>query len=354
MIIVCLVFIFLVSSILLLIYNYKSNKIHKKLIESFKDELYMDLSEEDKQLYFSIIDTYELLLDRDPSEDELNFEFNEIKTQKHSLLDLHNNIKKSMEYKRLNDIQQNTEFASTTSNNDIQDYNLIVHTLRELMPTSETEDDPIYIEFLVMKYRGMNKDKDKLIEYLKKTPEYQDYKISLKTQNKPKENIDKKTTEETPSVKLIEKNTNVEHKISRPDLNKSTIKTVKAKSKEYIDMLQEKLKKDDSVEEQTCDFYKQYKALNEETMLSALQAKRNMDKMKYHCELSKTYSNVNSNMKLLPGQEWSVPQKRTPVCASQTCDINDSLSQSALIGTLLNEVEFNSKILPSFSYEEKN
>lgn len=348
--IICLVFIFLVSSILLLIYNYKSNKIHKKLIESFKDELYMDLNEEDKQLYFSIIDTYELLLDRDPSEDELNFEFNEIKTKKHNLIDLHNNIKESMEYKRLNDIQQNTAYASTTSNNDIQDYNLIVHTLKELMPASETEDDPIYIEFLVMKYRGMNKDKNKLVTYLKKTPEYKDYKKSVKKQQPKKDN----NNIEESSVNLIEKNTNVEHKISRPDLNKSTIKTVKTKSKEYIDMLKNKLDNDDSMKEQTCDFYNQYKALNEETMLSSLQAKRNLDKMKYHCELSKSYSNVNSDLKLLPGQEWSVPQKRTPVCASKNCDINDSLSQTALIGTLLNEVEFNSKILPSFSYEEKN
>ena len=186
MIICLLVFIFLASSILLMIYNYKSNKIHKKLIESFQDELYMDLKEEDKKLYFGIIDTYELLLDRDPSEDELNFEFNEIKTKKHNLLDLHNNIKESMEYKRLNDIQQNTAYASTTSNNDIQDYNLIVHILKELMPASETEDDPIYIEFLVMKYRGMNKDKDKLIKYLKKTPEYQDYKKSVKKQQPKK------------------------------------------------------------------------------------------------------------------------------------------------------------------------
>ena len=216
------------------------------------------------------------------------------------------------------------------------------------MPTSETEDDPIYIEFLVMKYRGMHKDKDKLIKYLKKTPEYQDYKKSVKKQTPKNENDNTEA-----SVNLIEKNTNVEHKISRPDLNKSTIKTVKNKSKEYINLLKDKTDKDDSVDEQTCDFYNQYKALNEETMLSSLQEKRNLDKLKYHCELSKSYSNVNDDLKLLPGQEWSVPQKRTPVCTSQNCEINNSLSQSALIGTLLNEVEFNSKILPSFSYEEK-
>lgn len=350
MILYYVLFVFWFIIVLLLIYNYKSMRFHKKVIESFQDELYMNLTDADKQLYFSIIDTYELLLDRDPSEDELNFEFNEIKTNKYGIVDLHNKLKTSMEYKQLNDIQGNLVFSPTTSNNDVQDYNTVVLLLKEHMPTSETEEDPVYIDFLVMKYRTMNKDKDKFVAYFKKTPEYNDYVENTKNKQSKED-----TTKDTRSVVLTEKNNNVEHQISPPTIGKSTLNTIKKKSKDFINLLEEKTKLQNVPEdEQTCDFYNQFKTLNEETMLSDLQAKRELDKMKYHCELSKTYANVDSNITLLPGQEWTVPQKHTPVCHSQNCEVSNSLSQSALIGTLLEDSELNSKILPTFKYEEES
>ena len=77
-----------------------------------------------------------------------------------------------------------------------------------------------------------------------------------------------------------------------------------------------------------------------------------MDRLKYECDMSKVYSNVNSNLVLKNDQQWSIPQKHVPVCTSQNCQLTNSVSQSALIGTLLDDVEFNSKLLPSFEYKE--
>lgn len=346
---IILVVVLFLTIIALCVFNYKSNKLHNKLVESFEEDSNSIelISEDDKTLYFSIIDTYELLLDRDPYEDELNLEFNDIKTNKSDLFKLHNKLKNSPEYRRLNDLQNNEAYAATDTNNDVQDYDAVVTILKETMPLVEEHEDPVHIEFLVMKYRNMEKDKSKLTKYIKKTPEYQDY---LKIEKKSK----KSKTADEDSVNLLDKKTNVEFKISRPNLNSKTLKTAKKESKEFIQLIEDKLKKDNNMDnnEKGCDFYKEYQKLNSETMLSAVQKKRNLDKLKYHCDMSKMYSNLDSNLTLLSDQKWSVPQKHVPVCGSQNCEINDMYSQSSLIGTLLNDVEFNSKLLPSFEYKE--
>jgi hypothetical protein len=349
---IILVVVLFFTIIALCVFNYKSKKLHNKLVESFEEnsnsiEL---ISDDDKTLYFSIIDTYELLLDRDPYEDELNLEFNDIKTNKSDLFKLHNKLKNSPEYRRLNDLQNNEAYAATDTNNDVQDYDAVVTILKETMPLVEEHEDPVHIEFLVMKYRNMEKDKSKLTKYIKKTPEYQDY---LEIEKKSKKSKKSKTADED-SVNLLDKKTNVEFKISRPNLNSKTLKTAKKESKEFIQLIEDKLKKDNNMDnnEKGCDFYKEYQKLNSETMLSAVQKKRNLDKLKYHCDMSKMYSNLDSNLTLLSDQKWSVPQKHVPICGSQNCEINDTYSQSSLIGTLLNDVEFNSKLLPSFEYKE--
>jgi hypothetical protein len=69
------------------------------------------------------------------------------------------------------------------------------------------------------------------------------------------------------------------------------------------------------------------------------------------CEMSKMYENVSEDMTLAPGHEWSVPQKRAPVCHTQaSCDMHASRDQTSLIGTVLDSV--NDRILPSFEYKE--
>lgn len=60
---------------------------------------------------------------------------------------------------------------------------------------------------------------------------------------------------------------------------------------------------------------------------------------------------------LLPDQQWVVPQPRAPVCTagSQTCIVQPSLDQTALIGTLLedaNNMQVGS-IMPKFTFTEQ-
>ena len=344
--------IFIFAIIIISLYNYKSHCMHKKFVETFQEDMYYDISEPDKQIYFSIIDTYQLLLERDPHEDELNFEFSEIKLEKSTIPKLFNKLKNSTEYKRLNDIQDHKPYALANSNNDIQDYTEVTNLLNKMMPLNVDDDkDLAHIDFLVMKYRSLSKDKDKFEKYVKSTPEYKDYQKIVKkseiiTTQPPS---DKKETEDS-TTNLVDKISNIEFKISRPKIGESTIKESRVKSEEYNELLEQN-KKNIPTSSDTCEFYNEFQKNNAPDELSKVQHKRNLDQLKYHCEMSKQYENVDSNMVLLSDQKWSVPQKHTPLCYSQSCDVNDPYSQTSLIGTLLHDIS-NDKILPSFEYKE--
>jgi hypothetical protein len=362
-----LIFFVILSSIVVLYkYSIFMKEHNTKIIESFQDELYIDLSEDDKKLYFSIIDTYQLVLQRDPSEEELNIYFTKLKTGKMNLPDLFNKLKQSTEYKQINDVQENTNFTSTTVNNDIQDYQLVLNELQKLMPQNK-EYDPVYIDFLIMKYRDNDKNIDKFKKYIISTPEYSDYiEEYLKNSTPPKEtkkpkkegNSDRKTNTNTnEEYVLLKDSANVEYKISPPNINTSSVKTEKKKTNKTNELLNKLLSensnKESNLKTDTCEFYNEFEKLSNNTLLADLVNKRNLEQLKYSCSMAKDYENVDSNMKLLPHQKWTVPQKRAPVCHSQLCTLNDTYSQTALIGTLITDVH-NEKILPSFKYEETN
>ena len=82
--------------------------------------------------------------------------------------------------------------------------------------------------------------------------------------------------------------------------------------------------------------------------MSELPTRRNYDDLKNMCEMSKHYDNVQRDLTLLPDQKWSVPHKRPPVClVSEPAVVHSSQSQTALIGTLLQES--NPMIIPQYS-----
>jgi hypothetical protein len=337
---IILVIFFIIAMSLLSIYNFKQSKAAKAIVESFieTDSYLLELNDDDKELYFEIIDKYNELLDRDPSEDELNYQFDQIKTKKTNLNKMGEKIEETMEYKRFKDIADMSSFQASPVSNDVQDYNEVINMLNELTPKVEEQRDPIFIDYLVIKYRGFKKNKDAFKEYYKKTPEYEDHLEIEKRSSKETETVNNTQVNES-GVNVVNKSMNVEFKISRPEINRTTAEIVETKkpveSKNYLDILKAKF------------------VLNEETLLSDRQKKRNMDRLKYHCDMSKAYANVDSNMVLLNDQKWAVPQKHVPVCSTQNCELTSRVSQSALIGTLLDDVEFNSKLLPSFEYTEK-
>lgn len=356
-----LLIFFIIAICIVLFYYFQTKKIQKKIIEQFYEDETYNLSEDDKKVYFSIIDTYQMLLERDPSEDEINLDFNDIKTKKIDSTDLYKKLLNSSEYKRVNDIQDNSAFAPATAKNDIQDFTEMSMLLDSIMPENK-EKDPVHLEFLLMKYRSMNKEKDKFTTYIKATPEYKEYtelyeieqpkinKDDIKTTN---ENIHT-TIEKKETVSLIDNSNNVEFKISRPDVGKSTLETKHTKKiPSPVKNVMNKLKNEMHIEdENTCSFYQKFAEYNKDQKLSKLVNKRALEQLKYHCDLTKEYENLDKNMLLVDNQKWSVPQKHTPVCHSQECTVQDMLDQSSLIGTLLEDTT-NNQIMPKFDYSEK-
>ena len=128
--------------------------------------------------------------------------------------------------------------------------------------------------------------------------------------------------------------------LNRPHLGRNTL-DVTSTSQRYDEAVQrEELK-----EANACEMYAQSQKL------SHLIGNRDMEKLRYKCELSKGYANVHEDLTLLPDQTWSVPQKHTPVCHRTECAVNDPYAQSSLIGTLLGEAR-DGRIMPKFEYSE--
>lgn len=87
-----------------------------------------------------------------------------------------------------------------------------------------------------------------------------------------------------------------------------------------------------------------------QSALADLTHSRNVEELGMMCARAQT-----DQFHILPGQEWSVPQKRAPVCTTTAPGtVANSLEQTALIGTLLEharDTEVGS-IMPKFTYEE--
>ena len=369
----------------------RSRQCHKTLLESFRAEddlMSHDISEEEKYIYFLIIDLYQKNLNRDPDEDELKAHFESIRRNDNTISDIYKNIVDTEEYNRLHKAESKHGSVYNTKQ-DIDDYDFVHTTLMEMMPEQQKifyeKNDRTYTTFLVSKYREFGRDKAQLKKYIVRTPEYAEYveraegrvggkeqdirdgemvmmilKRDLPVMYKKAEAdaqlrsdliqmyidssrskvafVDKvrahplnTSRAEQGSTLVTQSSTYV---INRPDTRKSSVMRV-GKSPSSVQ------KQDES----SCAFFKKAQYLNN------VQNRRNLDDQKYMCEMSKMYENVSEDMTLAPGHEWSVPQKRAPVCHTQTaCDMHASRDQTSLIGTVLDSV--NDRILPSFEYKE--
>lgn len=75
----------------------KQSETHRKSIESFNEEMYYDMTEYEKKIYYDVIDVFKEVLSRHPTIDELFFEFKNIKNGKYYVTDLRDKLIKSLE-----------------------------------------------------------------------------------------------------------------------------------------------------------------------------------------------------------------------------------------------------------------
>lgn len=87
--------------------------------------------------------------------------------------------------------------------------------------------------------------------------------------------------------------------------------------------------------------------------LANYQSERNANKINDTISRNSKYLNADDNMVLFPEFKWDVPQRRPPVCYNSADNtVQPSLDQTALIGTLLEDVKNNNTIMPKFQYKE--
>lgn len=99
----------------------------------------------------------------------------------------------------------------------------------------------------------------------------------------------------------------------------------------------------DRIKNAECSFDKNYLEnrykSNSETRLSDTVHSRNREELKNICQRNKNYEQYHcEDMVLLPGQEWTVPQRHPPVCLGNLSNYNPRIEQTALIGTLLEDL----------------
>lgn len=158
--------------------RYRRENVEHFTAES--DQKFYGRSEQDEKVYFDIIDLYRLYLHRDPTEEELDFEFGKIQSGESSIEKLNYKIKHSLEYLRMNDPEDMRKEGSTMVDSET-DVVIVRELLKELMP--EADVDAIGAEnilFLVSKFYAMKRDRVAFEEYYKTLPEYADYCAMIK------------------------------------------------------------------------------------------------------------------------------------------------------------------------------
>ena len=435
----------ILTIVMVCIYNWNLRRIQMN-IENFETQTTGLIPEQDRKMYFFIIDTYGSLLKRYPTSTELNDGFGNLTSTNMSKQNFIEHIMSSTEYKNMNKDRS----ASIQLEKKLEE-------VMEIIAPDSSILTPMSKQALLAKYVQLGQNFDEFQNYIKGTVEYKNYSetknykpSSNNTDESDKEQnatTSSETTEpqnRTITMTAYEQQLNVLNDIlRRPDINENRSISISETEEALIDEsvnqttrvteegevyttpseLEQQQRTSTTInrnasrvneegEVYTTSQYnneedtshpildsihddnvvvivdgKRYNLprpdinkhtqltdgkhtntkktkktkkldcsaldkISENTSLAELHSKREMEDLKYHCEMRNNYDNVNDDLTLIKGQEWSVPQQRTPVCYSQSCHVANQFDQTSLIGTLIGDVEENRYIMPEFTYAE--
>ena len=407
----------------------RMRKSHNALRERFVAEdalMSVDITEEDKYLYFLIIDMYVQNLERDPTEEELLDNFTRLKTNELTMHDVYNRIVDSDEYYMLKPSRPVPDLKEPNAPR-VSDYDVVYAMLLEEMPDEknifyEKSDSKGFMSYILSKYVAFDRDIDLTREFVRRTPEYMDAHARPATATTPSMPALPSTTApatttatatapslrssfrspddtassavtapsllssfRAPTVRSAASSADATYATStadpiedpiddppvadyvssqfdetlmdvfdggktrfnfnRPHVGRSTIDVAQRDAPSVGQRYDDAARREELKEASACEMYAQSQKL------SHLVNQRDIENLRYKCELSKGYNNVQQDLTLLPDQTWSVPQKHTPVCHRTECTVNDPYAQSSLIGTLLDDAR-DDRIMPTFEYKE--
>ena len=164
----------------------RMRKSHNALRERFvADDALMsiDITEEDKYLYFLIIDMFVQNLQRDPTEEELLDNFSRLKTNEITMHDVYNRIVGSDEYYMMNPSRPVPDLKEPNAPR-VSDYDIVYAMLLEEMPEEkdifyEKSDNKGFMSYVLSKYVAFDRDLERTREFVRRTPEYADARSDM-------------------------------------------------------------------------------------------------------------------------------------------------------------------------------
>jgi hypothetical protein len=329
-----------------------------------------------------VIAIFNEILERHPDAEELQYYSTFIKGNPANLEKMKVLLLQSNEYKRLQKLQNNTAYGYLLGGITDRQLALMVLSVYNQVAGSGNKLDDDTMKFLKKKYLEFQLDEKVFKKFVQ---DFVLFDSSSKTANNNTQ-VSSKTQQDATAVransaitdKLAQSGFEKENKMTPsassqvPNTAKqSTTTESKDKAKEQYtnkdvqqctpDSKKNNVDTDKLIkmikENADCQFSKNGvddKYRNEQSLATAVND-RNRDELKNICERNKTFSKYHyEDMVLVPGQEWTIPQKHPPVCYGSKGNYNPQIEQTALIGTLLGDAKDTEigSIMPKFTYKE--
>lgn len=256
------------------------------------------------------------ILNRNPTPEELDFYSKMIKKGPAEVEKMKILLLQSQEYRMLQKMQTNKTNALTLRGVTDRQVTFTVSSIYKSV-TGNNDIDEETLAFLKKKYIDFNMDNDLFTKFVRSMTSF---KASSPYQSKT--NVMQQT-----NVSRVER-----EKRANDEVTSSLADTLFGKGNNRNE-------KDTS--KMICEI--QQKARSQfprstETALSNEINHRNRDELRQICERNKRFlSFTDKDMVLLKDQSWTVPQQHPPVCIGSNSQFNPLMSQSSLIGTLLED-----------------
>lgn len=313
------------------------------------------------------------VLFRNPDPRELEYFARKLKSDKSFTQEtLQQLLYTSEEYKRLERTQSNKVYSNLMGGVSDRQLTLMINTSYKNV-TGQEYVDPELMVFLKKKYVEFHLSQSKFEDFLKKYIKNDPFGATSSQSSQPaqrSQNTQSQSTQQIPSnvvtkddMEKFKQEMLKEVLAGIQNLPKDTKQTVigadgkekspidaEAPNRQVIEILlrtaQESSKTnyldsqnilDKIKEEASCVFDKNNP--KSASSLADIIDQRNTEELKNTCVRNKKYLGIDEDMVLDSSLKWSVPQPHPPICVGPQGNYQPSLSQTALIGTLLEEAK---------------
>lgn len=335
-----------------------------------------------------VIAIFNEILERHPDAEELQYYSTFIKGNPANLEKMKVLLLQSNEYKRLQKLQNNTAYGYLLGGITDRQLSLMVLSVYNQVAGSGNKLDDDTMKFLKKKYLEFQLDENVFKKFVQ---DFVLFDSSSKTANNNNAQVSSTQVALQQDAAAIRANSTITDKLAQSGFEKENKINPSASSSQVPQSAKQDSKTNitnDTTKEQytnkdlqqcsadskrnTIDTDKLIKMIKEnadcqfskngvddkyrsEQSLASAVHDRNRDELKNICERNKTFSKYHyEDMVLVPGQEWTIPQKHPPVCYGSKGTYNPRIEQTALIGTLLGDAKDTEigSIMPKFTYKE--